>query len=410
MSEKRPDGSHRQSVTGRRGDGSPSRLDSTRTRRAFLASGAAVSAAALVGCLGGGGSGGTPTGSEPEKPWTTEALAEYIDDDATVTIYAGTGDPQQWHDLVSVINDEFGTNVESDVFASDARRVSQRFLQERQADNDEADLVTKANDIRDRIVTEGTDVAQRFYEWGIDENFWFTDVLPSERQLPFMLGAYNGGAGLCLPLNETYFEEHGLDYPTTYNDLFDDQYEGLTAVLPGYIVSTEVGWIIEHHAAERDMSNTEWIEALGDHLSFSGASSHTAGARRVAQGDAPLMFYNFPWVVSPFVGDQPLKGHFVDPVKSDAMAGEMSINANAPHPWVARYILSAMVEESVQRRMIHDVVDQVPVRLDLDYGPQDPSPYTEKRLNAELTTIGFYEDVEYGQVGQTAKDQGAFDV
>jgi len=337
-------------------------------------------------------------------------LADQIGESASLTIYAGTGDSQQWTDLITVINDEYDVSIDADVYASDAGSVSQRFLQESQSGNHQADLITKANDIRDEIVNEGTEVADQYYEQNLDQNFWFNDVLPEERQLSFMVAAYNGGAGLCLPLNENYFEEQGLDYPTTYNDLLDDQYEGLTTVLPGYIVSTEVGWIIDHHADQTDMDNMEWAEALASHLDFTGASSHTAGARSVAQGDAPLMIYNFPWVVSPFVADQPLRGHFVDPVKSDALAGEMSINANAPNPWTARFVLSAMLEERVQRRMINDVTDQVPVRVDLDYSAQDPDPYTQQRLNAELTTIGFYEDAEYGTVGQTAKDNGVFEV
>jgi hypothetical protein len=372
----------------------------------MLATGATAASATLVGCLGGGS--GSQSG--PEPPWSTDQLAETIDDGSTVTIYAGTGDATQWNDLISVINDEFGTSIEADVFASDAGSVSQRFLQESQSGNHQADLITKANDIRDEIVNEGTEVADQYYETNLDQNFWFNDVLPGERQLSFMVAAYNGGAGLCLPLNENYFDEQGLDYPETYNDLFDDQYEGLTTKLPGYIVSTEVGWIIDYHASERGMDNMEWMEALQSHLDFSGSSSHTAGARQVAQGDAPMMLYNFPWVVSPFVSDQPLRGHFVDPVKSDALAGEMSINANAPNPWVGRFVLSAMLEEPVQRRIINDVTDQVPVRLDLDYSPQNPAPYTQARLNADLTTIGFFEDGEYGTVGQSAKDNGYFEV
>lgn len=391
-------------VSSEQGDNTSNRLVSS--RRAVLATGATLSTTALVGCLGGG----SETESGPEPPWTTEQLAEQVGDSAEITLYAGTGDSQQWNDLISVINDEYDVAIDEDVYASDAGSVSQRFLQESQSGNHQADLITKANDIRDEIVNEGTEVANQYYELDLDRKFWFNDVLPEERQLSFMVGAYNGGAGLCLPINEEYFDQNGLDYPTTYNDLFDDQYEGLTTLLPGYIVSTEVGWIISHHAEQTDMDNTEWAEALASHLEFSGSSSHTAGARNVAQGDAPMMLYNFPWVVSPFVGDQPLRGHFVDPVKSDAMAGEMSINANAPNPWAARFVLSAMLEEPVQRRMINDVTDQVPVRLDLDYSPQDPDPYTQQRLNAELTTIGFYEDGEYGTVGQTAKDNGIFEV
>ncbi|MEF8851003.1 MAG: hypothetical protein V5A44_08920 [Haloarculaceae archaeon] len=397
------------------------RRDGVTSRRSFLATGATVTTASLVGCLGtssggsapttSGSSGETATSGDPETPWTTEALAEYIDDGSTVTIYAGTGDSQQWYDLITVINDEFGTNIEGNVFASDGGKVSQRFIQERQASNDAVDVLSNASDLRDQIKVDGESVAKQYFEWGLDQNFWFTDVLPDKRTLPFMVGAYNGGAGSVLPINETMFEERGLDIPETYNDLFEDQYEGLETLLPGYVVGSEVGWIIRYHAKQTDMDDLEWINTLADHLEFKGASSHTAGAREVRDGNAPMMFYNFPWVLSPFVSpDSPLLGHFVDGVRSPAVAGPLEINKNAPNPWVARFFVSAVLEEAVQRRMIHDVTDQVPVRLDLDYSAQNPDPYTKKRLNADVTVVGFWEGKTYSTVGQEAKDKGAFEV
>jgi len=387
-----------------------------RSRRAFLTTGAAVTLTAIAGCTGGGGDSTpttTPTSAgsgDPEPPWTTADLAAQIDGTETLTIYAGTGDSQQWYDLIEVINDEFDTNIEGNVFASNGGKVSQRFVQERQAGEDKVDLLSNASDIQDEIKINGPEAARKYFEWDMDANFWFEDVLPAQRRLPFMIGAFNGGAGSCLPINEDMFSERGLDYPTTYNDLFDDQYEGLETLLPGYVVGGEVGWIIKHHAEQTDMSNMEWINTLADHLSFAGASSHTAAARNVAQGDAPMMFYNFPWVTSPFVSEYPLRGHFVDPVKSNALAGPLSINKNAPKPWVARFFVSAMLEEPVQRRMINEVTDQVPVRLDLDYSPQEPDPFTSKRLNTETELIGFYDGAQYSEVGQKAKDDGAFEV
>lgn len=167
-----------------------------------------------------------------------------------------------------------------------------------------------------------------------------------------------------------------------------------------------------YHAEQTDMDNLEWIETLSDHLEFVGASSYTEAAREVAQGNAPMMFFNWPWVVAPFATDSQygLRGHFVNPVKSGAMAGPLSINKDAPRPWVARYFTSAMLEEPVQRRMIKEVTDQVPVRLDLDYSEQDPHPYTERRLTTELVKIGFFDGAKYSEVGQTLKDNGAFEV
>ena len=106
----------------------------TPSRRTFVATGAALSGATVAGCLGGIGS--SNDGDGPEAPWTTEELADHIDDGSTITIYAGTGDSDQWYDLIEVINDEFGTSLEGDVFAGNGGDVSQRFLQEKQADND----------------------------------------------------------------------------------------------------------------------------------------------------------------------------------------------------------------------------------------------------------------------------------
>lgn len=387
-------------------------IETQHDRRRFLRSAGIAATVGLAGCLGSGNSGGgAPTTAEPEPPWTTDELASYIGDGGKLTIYAGTGDSQQWYDLIDVINDEFGVGLQGNVFASDGGKVSQRFLQERQAGNDKVDIMSVATDIRDQILVEGEGVAREYYEWDIDQHFWFTDVLPDERVLPFLTAAFNGGAGSALPINEELFEEQGLDVPQTYNDLFDDQYAGLKTLLPGYIVAGSVGWIIRHHAAQTDLSDLEWITALKNHLDFTGASSHTAGAREIRDGTVPMMFYNFPWVIGPFVDESsPLRGIFVDDVKSDAIAGPVAINKRAPNPWLARFFVSALLEEPVQRRMIHEVTDQVPVRTDLDYSAQDPDPFTAKRLNADVTLIPFEESRTYSEVGQQAKDAGAFDV
>jgi hypothetical protein len=402
-SDSRDDGDATRPRSERRGFRTPS-------RRTFVATGAALSAGSVAGCLGGLGS--SNDGEGPEAPWTTEELADHIDDGSTITIYAGTGDSDQWYDLIEVINDEFDTSLEGDVFAGNGGDVSQRFLQEKQADNDQADLVSNASDIQDEIKINGEEAAEQYFEWDMDQNFWFNDVLPDAEQQPFMVGAFNGGAGSCLPLNEDIFEERGLDLPESYNDLFDDQYEGLETLIPGFIVPGEVGWVVDYHAEQTDMGNLEWIETLAEHLEFVGASSYTGAAREVAQGNAPMMFFNWPWVVAPFATDSQysLRGQFVEPVKSEAMAGPLSINTDAPRPWVARFFVSAMLEEPVQRRMIKEVTDQVPVRLDLDYSEQDPHPYTERRLNTELVKIGFFDGAEYSEVGQTLKDNGAFEV
>jgi len=383
----------------------------TSTRRAFLATGSAVSVASLVGCVAGDSGSGDSDG--PEPPWTTEDLADQVDG-GTITIYAGTGDGQQWQDLTSVINDEFGTNISADVFASDGASVSQRFSQERQADQDQADVVSTVSNITDEISTKGqeagTEQALEWFEGDIDQNFWFADELPEERVMSFQVSSYNGGAGICMPVSEDIFESQGLDYPETYNDLFDDQYEGLDMVFSGYVSPEQVGWIAKYHAEQRDMEPVEWARSLMDRFNVVGADSHSAATREVGRGNAALMLYNWPWSAAPFVenDDLAVRGLFTDPVKANAMEGPMMINKEAPNPWLARYFVSAMLEKPVQRRMLTDVTDQVPVRTDLDLAGVDASDFTKQRLNANLTRIGYWENSEYATTGQEVVDTDIF--
>jgi ABC-type glycerol-3-phosphate transport system substrate-binding protein len=391
------------------------------SRRGFLAAGATVTATSLVGCLGAtSGSGPTATSGEPQPPWTTEALADYVDGDETITIYASTGASEEWHDVVEVINDEFDTSLEPNVFASYGSKVTQRFIQERQADNDQVDVLSSPSGIDERMTItakeEGReaalDIGREYFEWDLDQNFRFNDVLQDVQQYPFYVTTYNGGPGLALPINEEIFEERGLDVPRTYNDLLDDQYEGLqTTISSSYVAADMVGWIVKHHAEQRGVSEMEWARQLSDHLEFVGASSHTAAAREVRDGNAPMMLYNWPTVLGPFAGeDSPLRAVFPEDVKSDMNGSPVAINKNAPNPWAARFFVSAYLEESVQRRLVTDVVRQIPCRLDLDYSAQNPDVFTEKRLNTEFEPVSFWDSWRTAQVGQEAKDEGVFDL
>ena len=405
------------------------------SRRGFLATGATVTAASLVGCLGStggstptaggggqtaGGNGGTATSGEPQPPWTTEALADHIDGDETITIYTSTGSSDEWYDVIEVINDEFGTSLEPNVFASYGSKVTQRFVQERQADNDQADVLSSPSGIDERMTITGKeegreaalDIGRQYFEWDLDQNFWFNDVLQDVQQYPFYATAYNGGPGLALPINEEIFEERGLDVPRTYNDLLDDQYEGLkTTISSSYVAADMVGWIIKHHAEQQGVSELEWARQLSDHLEFVGASSHTTAAREVRDGNAAMMLYNWPTVLGPFAGDDsPLRAVFPEEVKSDMNGSPVAINKNAPNPWVARFFLSAYLEESVQRRLVTDVVRQIPCRLDLDYSAQNPDTFTQKRLNTPFEPVSFWDSWRTAQVGQEAKDEGVFDL
>mgnify|MGYP000645746666 CR=1 FL=1 len=385
--------------------------DTGRTsRRAVIAGSGAVLAGSIAGCLGGGAgqSGATATGTDSD-PWTTEDLAAEVEDGTTVTVYAANGDRPTWKSLVEVINDEFDVTLELDQYNAHAGAVSQRFMQEHQAGSPKADVVTTANDITAQIREDGMSVAEEYYETGLDEDFWFAEELDDDEVYPWMAHALNGGAWSVMPISEDVFEERGLDYPDTYNDLFDDQYEGLEVALPGYIVDNQVGWIMDYHADETDMDTMEWMETLIDHLNFVGVESHSTGARAVAQGDTPMMFYNFPSTIQPLMGEYPLRANIVDPVFGSAWKTELCINKNAPNPWAARFFVSATLEPAVQRRIATEVPQVAPGRTDLDYSSVDMSPYMEKRLNANAIAYTFEETDPFIETGQKAKDEGVFD-
>lgn len=387
------------------------------TRRGILAAGGAVALGGAAGCLGRGGSPDTDdTGLE--KPWTTEALLTKLDENPSLTIYASTGDDQQWYDLVEVINDEFDTNIQADVFASYGSKVTQRFVQEHQADNHKADVLSTPSGLDERMRMKAEkadretalDIGRKYFEWDLHRNYWFTDVLTDVQKTPFYISAYNTGPGLALPINEETFDERGLPYPETYNDLFDDRFEGMSMAISKRYVSTEQsGWIARVHAEKSGMDPVEWSEKLWDHLEFTGVSSHTAGARAVRDGDADMMLYNWPLVLDPFMGpDSPLRGVFPEDVKSFMAGDPVCINRHAPNTWAARFFVSAMLEESVQRRLINEVTDQIPVRLDLDYAENDPDPYTHKRLNVDFNPVTFWESWDNVETGKKLADAGCF--
>lgn len=386
------------------------------SRRTFVATGVALSVGTLAGCTGGDSESSNPS---PDEAWTTESLSEEIDGDETITIYAGTGDDQQWYDLVNVINDEFGTSLEADVFASDGGTVSQRFIQQREANNEQVDVLSNVSNVQDEIKTTGmedgeeaaNEVASQYFEMGVDENFWFNDVLDDWHLLPFMVPAFNGGTNITFPYNKDIFDKQGADVPEQYGDLLDDQYEGMTMLIPGYVVRTYAGWAISKGASETDMGEMKWMDALRENVEFKPASSHTTATREIANGNAAMMLYNFPNTVEAFLADSPaLGGAFPSGGMWPASAGPLFINKNAPNPDLARFFVSATLEKPVQKRMLSEVYTQVPVRLDLDYSDVDANSYSQSRIDLDSEKIGLYETAQYTTVGQTAAEEGKFDI
>ncbi len=373
--------------------------------------GGAAALTTLSGCSGLLGSsqadddpeGGSTEG--PEQPWTTEELAEQVENGSTITIYAGAGTPQAWEDLVAVINDEFGTNLEPEVTVSDGGDIAQRIIQERQADRDHSDIITQASDLNDRIHQEGKDAIGKYYEVGLNEDYWFSDVLDDAQTEPWYVSTYNGGPSTAMAINPEVFEEEGLDIPENWNDLFEEQFAGVRTYLPSYIVANRMGWIIDHHANELDMDPMTWMEEMYAHLDFSGIESHTRGARAIGEGNAPFMFYNFPWTIQRVANDFPVEIHFPEGIQALMSSGHLAINNEAPNPWAARFFVSATVEEAVQRRMVHDAGELAPGRLDLDYTAEDPDPYMEQLLSADVTRVSFWDEREQTLIGEQAIEE-----
>jgi len=377
------------------------------TRRGALITGGAAAMTALSGCSGLFGSN-EPEQESPEKldpPWTTDELAAKVDDGTTLTIYAGAGTPAAWESLVEVVNDEFDMSLEPEVFVSDGGAVAQRVIQERQADRDQADIISQGSDLYDRLHNKGKEAVGKYYETGFDQNYWFNDVLDDVQTESWYVSAYNGGPSTAMAINPEVFDEMGLEIPQTWNDLFDDQFEGVETYLASYVVANRIGWIINHHAEERGMEPMDWMEEMYNHLSFSGIESHTRGARAVGQGNAPFMFYNFPWTIQRVASDFPVEIHFPDGIQALMSSGHLAINNQAPNSWAARFFVSAVVEEAVQRRMINDAGELAPGRLDLDYSAQDPDPYMEKLLTADVTRVSFWEEREHTLTGEKATEE-----
>jgi ABC-type Fe3+ transport system substrate-binding protein len=257
--------------------------------------------------------------------------------------------------------------------------------------------------IREEGEDGGLDVAEKWYEASIDEKFWFSDELPQENVYPWMVKTINAGAKSVMPINEDIFEERGLDIPDSYNDLFDDQYEGLEMGLASYVVGHQAGYIMRYHAAQTEMEPNEWMRELIDHLEFVG----TTGARRVAQGEIPVMFYNGPNTIMPFMGESPMYANYVEGVKGSTWKNELSINQKAPNPWLARFFVSAVLEEPVQRRILTEAPQATPGRTDLDYDISDP--FIEKTMTTDYVALDFWEGTKYIETAAKAKENNVFD-
>lgn len=372
-------------------------------RRQFLAAAGATATIGIAGCSGEE-TEKTDGDDGPDPPWTTEELADHIEAGTEITIYNGYQNPTPYEQLIEVINDEYGTTLEPTVFATDGGEVSQRIIQERQADRDQSDIISVATDLMDMIHQEGREAEGEYFELGIDEDYWFSDELEGPYLERWYASLFNGGPSLAMPVNPDVFDEMGISYPNTWNELFDDVYEDVRITLPRYIVRRHLGWIIDYHAEQRGMENMAWMESLMDHMTFEGVDSYSSGTRDVGEGNAPFMFFNFPWVITRFTADFPVETHFPDVVPRFMSSGTLSINNRAPNPWAARFVLSATAEPVIQRSILNEVDDFTPGRIDIDYSAEEMDPETRATLEADPILVSFWDELDFSAVGQQAAE------
>lgn len=371
---------------------------STRMSRRGLLAATGATLATLSGCSGKAntGSGGNKEGIE--TPWTTEDLAEKAkaDESGKVVVYAGTGSFNPWDQIGEVIAEEYPW-FEIDGVAGKGGQISQRILQEHQSGESEVDIISQGDEIY-----SDKDIRERLIKPNHDETYWFADDSEaSEYATPWFASALNGGPSVGIGINPVELENRGLDVPNSWNDLLEDQYKDVPVIFPQSPNTKRFGWIVSYHAEEMGMEPTEWFQAQADHLDLRIVSGHTTGARFLGQGDAPLMHHNYPWVVRRFVDELNAKVHFPDPVPMFLSSGIVSEYVNAPHPWTARFFISVLMEDWVQKRIAKDVDEFGPGRVDIDYSGLGLGSYTERTLNTPISPIGFEEENKYKDLTET---------
>jgi len=353
--------------------------------------------AALSGCAGVFGSGSDDSEQGPEPPWTTEQLAEKArtDESGKVVVYAGTGSFKPWNQIGEVIAEEYQW-FEIDGVAGKGGQISQRILQEHQSGEPDVDVISQGDEIY-----SDEDLRSRLIKSAHDENYWFADDPDvSDYATPWFASALNGGPSVAIGINPVELDNRGLDVPNSWNDLFEDQYEGTSVIFPQSPNLKRFGWIVSYHAQQRGMEPAEWFQAQVDHLDLRIVSSHTPGARFLGQGTAPLMHHNYPWVLRRFVDDLNAQVHFPDPVPMFLSSGIVSEYVDAPHPWTARFFISVLMEDWVQKRIAQDVGEFGPGRLDVDYSGLGLDSYTERTLDTSVSLIGFEEESEYKSLSE----------
>lgn len=351
-------------------------------------------ATALAGCVGFAGTDTSEGTDGPEPPWTTEQLAplaeEEIGDDGALVLYAGTGDFKPWEQIGDILAQEYPW-FDIEGFAGRGGEVSQRVIQEHQAGRSEVDVVSQGDELLmdDELRTE-------IYPSTHDENYWFAhEASLEDYSSPWFASPLNGGPSVALGINPIELEKRNLDVPDSWNDLLEPQYEDVPVIFPQEPNLKRFGWIVSYHAEQKGLEPAEWFEKQVEHLDLEIVSSHTPGARFLGQGVTPLMHHNYPWVLRRFVEDLNVEVHFPDPVPMFLSSGIVTKYINSSNPWTARFFISVLMEEWVQKKIALEVDQFGPGRLDIDYSGIGLDEYTERTLAASVELIGWEAEQKY---------------
>lgn len=383
------------------------------SKRAVLQASGATIAGALAGCSGqdgqddtaGGGNDDDSDGDDgfPDSPWTTEQLAEKAQEESetNITLYNAINAEEPWVAIGEVIQEEYPW-FELDVFASTGEAVGQRVSQEMQTGDLGGSVLNQGGPI-----TKDKELANRVLKSGHNERYAIMNEVDHDFRPIFdnlLIAGINWGPSIAIGYNPEMLEELGLDLIQSYNDLFDDQYEGMSMLLPQGPNWTRLGWIATHHAEEMNMEPQEWVEALADHLNFEVAEGYTAAAKLLGSGEvAPYVIQNYPWVVGRFADELPVDIYAPDENMKMVSSGMVAELAEAPNPWGARFLISVIQEPFVQKAMATNRVPQVtPGRPDIDYSDVDMSESTEELLDARPEIVPFSRNFELVDIGEDA--------
>lgn len=394
MTEKRTE-------SGRRRDESD-RLTTTR-RRAILAGGTAVMGA-LAGCSGVFGTSDSDSGYEgPSQPWTTEELATAAQESGqtSINIYTAAGEPKTWNEWESVIQEEYPWFEINTLVTGRGEKVTQRVVQEHQAGEVTADVAGEVPSLID-----DRELRRNIFKRAYAEEYAIADTYPDAYTESFV-SVYNRGPSLSLPYNTQLLEERGLDLPSTYNDLLDDpQYEGMDMLIVQDPNMKRFGWIVNHHAEQKDMEPAEWLSELRDTLNFRIGSGHTQVARYLGTGEvAPMMLYSYPWTVSKSeISGLPITNHYVDNIPYFLSSGILGEVESGPNPWGARFFLSVSMEPFVQRALATEISTFTPERQDVDYSDLEMADSIETRVSlfGNMDNIDFEEEQTVAEIGSEA--------